>query len=499
MWLTVGGLGAALIAQHDARIALGWERAIPWLVVVLHLAMGAAWALVLRRDEWVRVRTAPAMIVGCLWIWGATEETTAVEPGTGAVGHDVVVITLDTFRADHVREDWTPNLWALGEEGSRFTQAVTTAPLTAPAHASMWSGLEVQEHGLLANGRRIEAESVVTRAHERGYRTGAFLSAHVLDTATGLDAGWDHYDDRWGWRQRGAWWPGFELLDIKAGSRTRSGDETVERARTWLAESEDPALVWVHLYDAHGPYVVPSEFRPAPEALERARGADQADLRRRDGQAMGLVDLLHAARPAQQTLQYRAGVRYVDHLVGELLDGLDPDTRVLVVGDHGESLDEHDYFFNHGALLYEPSIAVPFLVRAPGFEGVRDELVSVTAVHDLVEAMTGGPAVDLEALGTHEVLAYTTGQQARREALANDAPESRRAAAVRVDGAKLVVHGDASPAWYDLRIDPDELTPLPVPESMSRWLDRLDAAIAVEPPALSDEDRGRLEALGYVE
>lgn len=494
LWVGAGGMAALRLAQHDAQVALGWERAWPWMLFALHLAMGLTWQLVTPR-RFERLVALPALIVAGLWAWGA-DDLESMPTSQGATGPDVVIVTLDTFRADHLTPDWTPTLWDLGERGAHFTQAVTTAPLTAPAHASMWTGLAVQDHGLLANGRQLTAESVVPTVHERGYRTGAFLSAHVLDRATGLDAGWDHYDDRWGWRQRLRWWPGLDALKVAPGPRTRRGDATVERARRWLAESDQPALLWVHLYDAHGPYAVPAEFRPDADALERARGADRADLNRRDGQPMGLIDLLHTARPAQQKLSYRAGVRYVDHLVSELLQDLDPDARIVVIGDHGESLDEHDYFFNHGAKLYEPSLAVPFVAVGPGVES-SDQLVSVTAVRALVDAWTGGPSPG--ELTQREVLAYTTGQQARREGPVGEERTSRRAAAVRVDGAKLVVHGDKAPAWFDLRVDPYEETPLSVPDSMDPWLDQLQQALAEAPPELSEAERRKLEALGYME
>ena len=187
LWAVAGGLAAWLTQAHDGRIALGLEVLVPASLFLLHMAMGAAWYLAVRRRLWI-----PGALVVVAWAWlvpGAPSPPSRVDATDGG---DIVVVTLDTFRADHLREDWTPRLWALGQDGARYTQAVSTAPLTGPAHASMWTGLPVREHGLLANGREVQAETVVPAIRERGYRTGAFLSAHVLDRATGLDAGWDH-------------------------------------------------------------------------------------------------------------------------------------------------------------------------------------------------------------------------------------------------------------------------------------------------------------------
>ncbi|HJN74709.1 MAG TPA: sulfatase-like hydrolase/transferase [Myxococcota bacterium] len=500
LWLLAGSVAAWMAWCHDSRIALDWERVLgPALLLSLHLLSLVSWELVFLIRRLRVLRPLPPLVALSAWCWaGMPPEVSA---GSGARdGPDIVLVTLDTFRGDHVRPDLTPRLLGLADEGVRFTQAVTTAPLTAPAHASMLTGLPVDEHGLLANGRAVEVDTIVPALSEAGYRTGAFISAHVLDRHTELDRGFHHFDDRWGWGQRMNWWPVVDSLDLPRRGHVRGGDETVERALSWL--SPDTAdFVWVHLYDAHAPYVVPPRWRPSDEAEERARDLDQAVLDAKRGTLTSLVAFLQSAQPETEKLRYRSAIRYTDHLLGTLLDGLDEDTIVLVVGDHGESLDEHGYYFNHGARLWEPSLGVPLVVRWPGALDsgeVRERLVGVSLVHDLVLAAAG--LAEIPELETREVLAYTTGQQAHAQAPSPDQVKGpRRGAALRFDGSKLLLHPDREPVWHDLRIDPQELHPQPVPETMQPHLERLRALVDEVPPPLSDEQRRRLEALGYVE
>ena len=490
LWLVAGGVAAWMLQAQDARIALGHEGwAGPALLLALHLLSFACWELVFLWRRLRLLRPLPPLVALGSWAWAGLPPAPP-EPPPSSPGPDIVLLSLDTFRGDHVREDLTPELLDLG--GAVYTNAVTTAPLTAPAHASMLTGLDVHDHGLLANGRVVEAPSFVERLAEAGYRTGAFVSAHVVDRHTGLDAGFHHFDDRWGWGQRMNWWPVVDLLSLPRDAHVRRGDGTVERALEWLSPGAD--FLWVHLYDAHGPYLVPPDWRPSAEAEQRARELDQATLKARQGTLTSLVELLQSGQPETEKLRYRSAIRYTDHLAGALFDGLDEDAVVIVVGDHGESLDEHGYWFNHGANLLEPSLHVPFLVRGLEVDG-GDELIGVTAVHDLVLSAAGlGPP---PARAT-EVLAYTTGQQAHAEAPGPDKPKGpKRTAALRFPGEKLVVKESAS--WYDLRLDPEELDPRSVPDALRDRVGELEALVEVRPPPLSEEQRLRLEALGYLE
>src|SRR5262245_50119282 len=248
--------------------------------------------------------------------------------------HSVLLVTFDTTRADALgaygcTPSVTPNLDRLASEGVVFEQAYTVAPLTVPAHASLLTGLVPPRHGVRDNGRSALPASADTLAEvlrARGFETAAFVSALVLDRGFGLDQGFERYDQP-------------PLVERVKGDEKveRSARETTLAATRWLAERErgQPFFLWVHLYDAHNPYV------PPPDDLARAGGD-----------------------------AYRGEIAAVDDAVGVLLDalharGLDSEPLIVLTADHGESLGEHGERI-HGALCYEAAVRVPLVFRFPG-------------------------------------------------------------------------------------------------------------------------------------
>ena len=277
------------------------------------------------------MRTAVVSALAGAALIGAASCAGRHAPGSAA-GFNLLLVTLDTVRADHVgaygdRSAETPNLDRLASEGIRFAQASAPVPLTLPSHASILSGLLPPQHGLRNNGTGRFPEGAPTLAaalHAAGYRTGAFVGAFVLDHRYGLARGFDRYDDD-------------IPRDAVAGlDARRPGRAVVDRALGWLEEdATTPFFLWVHLYDAHAPYAPPQPF---------------------------------ATRFAERP--YDGGIAELDVQVGRLLAELDARgssarTVVAVVGDHGEALGEHGEL-THGLLVYEPSLRVPLIARAPG-------------------------------------------------------------------------------------------------------------------------------------
>ena len=275
----------------------------------------------------------------------------------------VLLVSIDTLRADHLgsyghRAAQTPRLDALAARGARFERAVTVAPLTLPAHASLLTGTFPAFHGVRDNGGFYLGADQLTLGEMlkgRGYRTGGFVGAFVLDGRWGTSQGFDRYFDD------------FDLAKYEGRGMDavqRRGDEVVDKASLWLAEDrERPFFAWVHLYDPHGPYAAPEPY---------------------------------ASRfPATPTGAYDAEIAWTDSLVGRLLDGLAADGRldhtvVVVVGDHGESLGEHKEQL-HGFFVYDATVRIPLIVAGPG--------IPARTVRDPVRIVDVMPTV-LEALGT---------------------------------------------------------------------------------------------------
>jgi len=273
----------------------------------------------------------------------------------------ILVVTLDTTRADHLgcygdASAVTPNLDALAGEGARFDQATAPVPVTLPSHATMFTGVYPPTHGVRYNGMfRLGEESVTIaeQLRDAGFATEAVPAAFPLNAKTGLAQGFDSYKDLFSE-------PGAEKLSPNA---MRSAADVVkvglERIR---AAGQKPFFVWLHFYDPHHPYVPPfpysSRFRDHP---------------------------------------YDGEIAYVDEQLGALFaalkkDGLWDRIVVVVAGDHGEALYEHGERL-HSQLVYESTLRVPLLIKAPGAPAgvVVREPVSLADVAPTVLDLAGLP------------------------------------------------------------------------------------------------------------
>jgi arylsulfatase A-like enzyme/Tfp pilus assembly protein PilF len=262
-------------------------------------------------------------------------------PGPPPAARNVLLVTIDTLRADRLGaygspDVKTPHMDALARDGALFPEAAVSVPLTRPSHASILTGLDPAGHGLRDNVSPPLADSIPTLAtilKGAGFDTAAFVSAVVLSSQSGLNRGFDVYSDR------------FEMGADDArflNSIQKRGDGPTAEAIAWLeARRGGRFFAWLHLYDPHDPYEPPEPY------------ATQYADRLYDGE-----------------------VAYSDDLVGRLLAVLDrvgrrEDTLVVVTSDHGEGLGEHGENV-HGYFLYQSTLRVPLLIRGPGvLAGVR--------------------------------------------------------------------------------------------------------------------------------
>jgi arylsulfatase A-like enzyme/Tfp pilus assembly protein PilF len=430
-------------------------------------------------------------VVAAAWRWhpspDAREDVRRRWARAGVGKPNVVLITLDTTRADHLGcygypYATTPNEDALARRGVLFTQAITPAPLTLPAHSSIMTGMYPTYHGVRVNGNTALGQSQHTLAEvffEKGYQTGAFIGAFVLDGRWGLNQGFDVYDDRFDLKK-------YEHLDL--GTVQRPGNEVTDSALAWLeSHKKGPFFAWIHLYDAHAPYEPPEPF--ASEHRDRGlAGLYDGEIAFADSQVGRVVSWLHA-------------------------NGLDGKTVIVVIGDHGEGLGSHGEG-NHGYFVYDYALHVPFVVVTPFPElrGVRvaSEVSSVDVFptvldlagidvtapvqgRSLVSAMLH-PRPDPDAYAYAESM--TPNLQFGWSALQ----------CLRTNRYKLIEA--PRPELYDLSTDPDEQMNVfarypAVANALEQKLDRLIAETSRDAPApeaadLDKETVERLAALGYV-
>jgi choline-sulfatase len=248
---------------------------------------------------------------------------------------NVLIITVDTLRADHLGcyglpLARTPRIDLLAKEGVLCSDAITAAPITLPSHCSIMTGLFPPAHGVRDNGTYALGDKAVTLAERlkgAGYETRAFVSALVLNRRYNLNQGFDSYDDDL-WAEDAP-----KLFMI----RERPARKTADRVLEWFGKrpktGAPPFFAWVHFFDPHQPY--------KPEAQDRV-----------------LAPSL-----------YDAEIAGVDRAVGRLLDALKAadvldDTLVILTADHGESLGEHGEK-THAIFIYDATLHVPLLMRYP--------------------------------------------------------------------------------------------------------------------------------------
>jgi arylsulfatase A-like enzyme/tetratricopeptide (TPR) repeat protein len=369
---------------------------------------------------------------------------------------NVLLVTLDTTRADHVNAN-TPTLLALEKSGVVFANAGSPVPLTLPAHSSILSGVIPPHHGLRNNGGGTfpaDRDTLAVNFRRVGYRTAAFVGAFVLDHRFGLDRGFDLYDDDI---------PRDPADAGLAAEAERRGGEVVDRALAWLQKPDGrPFFAWVHLYDPHAPYAPPS--------------------------------------PYPQT--YDGELAYTDAQVARLLAGVDRrDTVIAVVGDHGEALGEHGEL-THGLLLYEPTLHVPMIIAGPGMKPrLVAEPVSTIDVAPTVAALAGVPMQGV--LDGIDVL--TSPLPARHLYAETEYPVQfgwSDLTAMRSGALKVI----AAPQGevYDLGRDPKETSnQIEAQRRLFRELGlELDhirkTAVAGTRTTVDEETRSKLASLGYV-
>jgi arylsulfatase A-like enzyme/Flp pilus assembly protein TadD len=400
----------------------------------------------------------------------------AGSPKAPARQPNVLLVTIDTLRADHVgaygaATGATPNIDRLAREGTRFESAISSVPLTLPSHATILTGLLPTRHGVRNNGAGALAPGNTTLAEAfaaRGYATGAFVGSFVLDRRYGLDQGFSVYDDE------------IDRDSTVAGAleAERDGAAVTDRALAWVGNTNRPFFAWVHLYDPHAPYVPPEPFR--------SRFAD---------------------RP------YDGEIAAADAQVGRLLamldaKGLRGDTIVVVTGDHGEALGEHGEL-THGLLLFEPTLRVPLIVSAPSAKqgSVVREPVSLADLAPTIAALASVPFGDGNLSGHDVSASVRQGIEPSPSVIYSETkyPEMfgwNALAAIRSGSVKLIA--STGRRMYDLAADPGETRD--VVDQQRRAYHDLDAKLAalrsaetsVAPSPVDAEAMAKLASLGYV-
>jgi arylsulfatase A-like enzyme/Flp pilus assembly protein TadD len=407
----------------------------------------------------------------------------------------VLLITLDTTRADHLGcyghpRVKTPHLDQLAQEGVRFDQCVSSAPITLPSHASILTGTEPYVHGIRANSAVPLADGNETLAEtlkKHGFRTGAQVAAYVLHEKWGLSQGFDDYKSvevPYGDEPVPDEGGGVAAITRREIFAERRGDAVREDAVRWLKDHQSERFfLWVHFFDPHRPYDPPEPFRSA------------------------------------YSEPYEGEVAFMDAQVGELLDaleslGLNRDTLVVAVGDHGEGLGEHDEP-SHLLFVYDTTVRVPLIMHCPDLlpagRVVDSQVRTIDIVPTVLDVLGLPPKADTQGVSLMPLI-RGDGQGADLDGYSETFVPFfvfgySPARAFRRGGWKYI--HVPQPELYHVAEDPGETRNLAdsEPQRLKDMRDGLYELLAAAPPSvpltqpaesLSEAEVHQLAALGYV-
>jgi choline-sulfatase len=386
-------------------------------------------------------------------------------------GTPVVIISIDTLRADHLpaygyRGVETPAIDRLRADGILFEKAYSPTPLTFPAHSSLLTGVLPGVHGVRDNvGYRLDAQRLPFLPRllkDRGYATGGAVSAYVLQGKGGLDAGFDLYEDSVEFR-----------TNAGLGGMQRPGSETLKLSLDWLRSVKDkPFFFFFHIYEPHTPYAPPEPFT------------------------------------SRYPSRYDGEIAAADKIVGDLLSALEgfevyDDALIVLVSDHGEGLGDHGEE-EHGVLLYDEAIRVPLIVKLPGGKRSGSTVAKPAQLTDVVPTVLSLLELplpkDLKGMSLLDLA---------------DAPERRIYSetfyprlhfgwsdlASLTDGRHHYIEGP-DPELYDLAADPGEKKNILQGErrvygAMRQELQSYERRLA-PPSAVDEEAKQAMIALGYI-
>lgn len=467
-------------------------------------------------------RTAAGPAVAALLV--ATAMATVWSGGGGPP--NVLLVTIDTLRADHLHcygqsLPTSPNIDALAARSVVFDRAIAASGYTGPAHSSIMTSRYPRRHSTAFSNGLLELGGVETLAEvfrEGGYETAAFVSNAVLAARSGLNRGFEVYDD-----------------ELPSAERNRSAmfervaPQTVERALAWLARPRTkPFFLWVHFQDPHGPYTPPEPYRDRFH-IPPVGGEPELPVLSDDSGHEGIppYQLVEGPRRVSDYRSRYAGeIAYTDRSVGDLLAAVERHGPAIVAltADHGESFGENGFYFAHGHSAAPDLSHVPLILSAPPLHAERraDPVSHVDVMPTLlelagrpvpagVEGIALGPILRARArvparavfcdigyeVGTYGVddflLATTREQKSWTLEVFYQSGRADSEHAVAGSGELTVTQTfgwDGGPTWSARNPDPELATRL------AAYL--VGSTAAGDPVRLSPADRERLRSLGYL-
>ena len=304
------------------------------------------------------------------------------QPSTPNAGINVILLSVDALRPDHMstygyRRQTTPAVDQLAARGVVFDQAFTYWPKTRGSFAAMFTSLNASQHGLTVRDRDLSDfnHTLAEALKEAGYRTVAAIDNGNLDGALGFAQGFDQYEQSW----------------LKADNEIDRTEFLTQFAVDFLKDDSDsrPFFLWLHYVNPHAPY------DPPQEQLEKFRGDGLIPR----GPELDSVVGYHGGINRNMYVEgephlgdyfdrYDAEIATTDGHIARVLEALDSstfksNTLIVFTSDHGESLGEHDYYFDHGFNLFNPCLRIPLIFCFPGIVPENERREAVVSTLDI--------------------------------------------------------------------------------------------------------------------
>jgi arylsulfatase A-like enzyme len=442
-----------------------------------------------------------APVARVLLALGLLAAATACHGGGEERPRSVILISIDTLRADHLGcyghpLPTSPNLDAFAARGTLFEDAYAPAPWTLPSHVSLLTGLYPTRHGVRTTDRRLAdaIPSLATLLAQQGFETGAIVNAVIMRRQFGLAQGFSTYEMV----------PSYQ-------SRVGNASRVTDAALRWLGDRRGRRVfLFLHYYDVHSDY----------RSLTRYERMFAPGPSRFDGSNVQLADVRGGRLPideegaAHLARLYDAGIRQLDQELGRLFTRLREtgwldDSTIVVTSDHGEEFLEHGGVL-HGHTHYQELLRVPLILLGPTIPAgvrVRSPVSLVDVVPTLLALLGVAPHPGLDGIDLQAPWNAPGGPPGARRLFAAGGP-GRTGDMIRSlrDGRhKLVLYKHSGRReLYDLVADPREQVNLVGmrPEVETRLWQELSRVVGLEgeapdAPPIPGEVRRRLEQLGY--
>jgi arylsulfatase A-like enzyme len=432
----------------------------------------------------------------------------------------VLLVTIDTLRADHMglygyARATSPRIDALAREGTVFDQAYTFWPKTRGSFVMIMTGRRPSQNGYGKTHPGVLAfnPTIASVLKDAGYRTAAALDNPNVAAVHGYAKGFERYRETW------------EELSLKTETDRAKAITADGVAFLSAARPSEPFFLWLHYVSPHAPYTPPEPYATA-----------FADAESHSGPVLKVVQGFHGGvnqqwalpgknRVGEYVALYDGEIAAVDHEVGEVLDALDASlvkgrTLVIVTSDHGESLGEHDYYFDHGENLFDPCLRIPLVIVAPGAsKGRRSDVLASTLdfLPTILDAVKVSYPPDLAGESLMPALQASSGSGRARLFAQNE----RNLSASFDRELKVVATADGEArvfALYDRRSDPGETQDVGKQRGdqlrtgrreLELFFERADreslrtksliGGVPAGEPKMSREACEKLKALGYVQ